>query len=59
MFPANALQSGTSLFAEITNRPDVASNDPSMLDHGMPAHLQFTIDPGGVSGGLYSRPLTR
>jgi hypothetical protein len=55
-FPANALQSGSSLFAQLTNLPGVASDDASMLDHGHPAHLQFTIDPGGVNGGLYSTP---
>ncbi len=55
-FPANALQSGSSLFAEITNLAGVASDDPRMLDHGLPAHLQFIIDPGGVSCGLYSTP---
>ncbi len=56
LFPANALQSGTSLFAEITNLPGVASNDPTMLDHGLPSHLQFTLDTGGVTGGVYSVP---
>ncbi len=55
-FTANALQSGTSLFAEITNLPNVASNDPNTLDHGLPSQMQFLIDPGGVSGGLYSTP---
>jgi hypothetical protein len=57
MFPANALQSGTSLFAEAMNLPGVASNDPAMLDHGMPAHLQFILDTGGVTGGVYSVPI--
>jgi hypothetical protein len=55
-FTANALQSGTSLFAQVTNLTNVASNDPSMLDHGLPSQMQFLIDPGGVSGGLYSTP---
>jgi hypothetical protein len=55
-FPANVLQSGSSLLAELTNMPGVASNDPSALDHGLPSRLQFLIDPGGVSGGLYSTP---
>ena len=44
------------LFAEATNVPGVASNDPSALDHGLPSHLAFQIDPGGVSGGTYSTP---
>jgi hypothetical protein len=57
MFPANALQSGSSLFADVTNLPGIASNDPGMLDHGLPAHLQFTLDPNGVTGGVYSVPL--
>ncbi len=55
-FPANALQSGSSLFAEITNRPGIPSGDPSLLNHGLPAHVQFIIDPGGVTGGVYSVP---
>lgn len=57
MFPANALQSGSSLFGDVTNLPGVASNDPGMLDHGLPAHLHFTLDPNGVTGGVYSVPL--
>ena len=36
--------------------PGVASNDPTALDHGLPSHLEFMIDPGGVSGGIYSTP---
>ena len=55
-FPANALQSSSAFFAEITNLPGVASSDPSTLDQGLPAHVQFTVDPGGVSGGLYATP---
>src|SRR5207248_10576888 len=38
------------------NLPGVASNDPAALDHGLPAHLAFRIDPAGVSGGMYSTP---
>ena len=56
LFSANVLQSGTVLFAQAMNVPGVASNDPSALDHGLPSHLQFQIDPGGVSGGTYSTP---
>ena len=56
LFAANALQSGTVLFAEVTNLPNVASSDPSMLDHGLPSQMQFIIDPNGVSGGIYSTP---
>lgn len=56
MFAANALQSGTMLFAEVTNLPGVSSADPTALDHGLPSRLQFIIDPGGVSGGIYSTP---
>jgi hypothetical protein len=55
-FSANVLQSGTVLFAEATNVPGVASNDPSALDHGLPSHLAFQIDDGGVAGGTYSTP---
>jgi hypothetical protein len=53
---ANVLQSGTLLFAEVTNLPGVASNDPTTLDHGLPSHLSFAIDPGGVTGGIYVVP---
>jgi hypothetical protein len=56
LFPANALQSGSSFFGDVTNLPGVASNDPGMLDHGLPAHLRFTLDPNGVTGGVYSVP---
>jgi hypothetical protein len=55
-FSANILQSGSVLFAEVTNVPGVASNDPTALDHGLPSHLEFLIDPGGVSGGVYGTP---
>jgi hypothetical protein len=53
---ANVLQSGSILFAQVTNAPGLASNDPSALDHGLPSKLRFMIDPGGVSGGIYSTP---
>jgi hypothetical protein len=56
LFAANILQSGSVLFSEASNVPGVASNDPSALDHGLPSHLAFQIDPGGVSGGTYSTP---
>jgi hypothetical protein len=56
LFTSNVLQSGSVLFAEATNVPGVASNDPAALDHGLPSHLSFAIDPAGVSGGLYSVP---
>jgi hypothetical protein len=55
-FTSNTLQSGDSLFAQLTNLSGVASNDPSALDNGLPSRLSFTIDPGGVSGGIYSTP---
>ena len=56
VFSANVLQSGSVLFAEVTNVPGVASNDPTALNHGLPSHLEFLIDPNGVSGGLFSTP---
>jgi hypothetical protein len=56
LFAANVLQSGTVLFAETTNLPGVASNDPIALNHGLPSHLEFLIDPAGVSGGIYGTP---
>jgi hypothetical protein len=55
-FPANVLQSSSALFGQLTNFTGVASNDPSALDHGLPSKLQFTLDPGGVSGGIYATP---
>jgi hypothetical protein len=56
VFTTNVLQSGSVLFAEATNLPGVASNDPTALNHGLPSHLEFLIDPAGVSGGMYSTP---
>jgi hypothetical protein len=56
-FPANALQSSSSMFGDVTNLSGVSSSDPSMLDHGLPSRVQFTVDPGGVNGGLYATPL--
>lgn len=56
LFPANALQSGSSLFAEVANLPGVPSDSSRFKDHGLPAHVQFIIDPGGVTGGIYSVP---
>jgi hypothetical protein len=56
VFSSNILQSGSVLFAEAANVPGDASNDPAALDHGLPSHLAFMIDPAGVSGGLYSVP---
>jgi hypothetical protein len=56
MYAANVLQSGSVLFADVTNVPGVASNDPAALDHGLPSHLEFRIDPGGVSGGIFTTP---
>jgi hypothetical protein len=53
---SNVLQSGSLLFTEVTNLPGVASNAPTALDHGLPSHLEFLIDPGGVNGGIYSTP---
>lgn len=57
MFPANALQSGSSFFADITNLPGLPSSNPAMFNHGMPSHVQFTLDPNGITGGVYSVPL--
>src|SRR5262249_40678901 len=56
VFTTNILQSGSSLFAEATNLPGVASNAPAALDLGLPSRLAFRIDPVGVSGGTYSTP---
>ncbi len=56
VFAANILESGSVLFAELTNEPGVASNDPTALDHGLPSQMEFLIDPNGVSGGIYSTP---
>lgn len=54
MFPANALQSGSSFFGDVTNLPGVPSNAPGVLDHGLPTHVGFRLDPDGVTGGVYS-----
>ncbi len=56
LFAANILQSGSVLFAEASNVQGVASNDQAALEDGLPSHLAFQIDPGGVSGGTYSTP---
>jgi hypothetical protein len=56
MFPGNALQSGSSFFGDVANRPDVPSNDPRFLDHGLPAHMQFILEPNGITAGIYSVP---
>jgi hypothetical protein len=53
-FPLSFLNSSSYLIMNVTNLPGVASNDPSALDHGMPAHLAITPDP--VSGGVYAGP---
>ncbi len=51
MFSANILQSGSVLFGDVTNVPGIASNDPTALDHGLPSHLEFLLDPNGVAVG--------
>ena len=56
IFAANVLQSGSVLFAEVTNVPGVASDAPSSLNHGLPSQVEFMIDPNGVSGGISSTP---
>ena len=57
VFSANILQSGSVLFGDLTNVPGVASNDPTALDHGLPSHLEFMLDPNGVTGGVYATPV--
>jgi hypothetical protein len=56
MFSANILQSGSVLFGDVTNVPRIASNDPTALDHGLPSHLEFMLDPNGVTGGVFAVP---
>lgn len=56
MFPSNALQSGSSFFADVSNLPDAPSDTPGVLVHGLPTHVRFTLDPDGVTGGVYSVP---
>jgi hypothetical protein len=53
-FSQNFLQSSSYQIFDVTNVRGVASNDPSALDHGLPAHLAITWDP--VSGGAYATP---
>ncbi len=57
VFSANILQSGSVMFGDVTNAPGVASNDPTALDHGLPSHLEFLLDPNGVTGGVYATPV--
>jgi hypothetical protein len=54
LFPSNILQSSSVMFLDLTNPPGVASNDPSILDHGLPSQLQFTLDPEGA--GAFTSP---
>lgn len=54
MFPSNALQSGSSFFGDVTNLPGAPSNATGVLDNGLPTHVGFTLDPGGVTGGVYA-----
>jgi hypothetical protein len=56
LYAANVLQSGSLFFADLTNVPGVSSNDPAALDRGLPSHLQFLVDPAGVSGGVFATP---
>jgi hypothetical protein len=57
VFSANILQSGSVLFGDVTNLPGIASNDPTALDLGLPSHLEFLLDPNGVTGGVYATPV--
>lgn len=54
MFPSNALQSGSSFFGDVTNLPGLPSDAPGVLHDGLPTHVGFTLDPNGVTGGVYS-----
>ena len=53
-FPLSFLNSASYLLMNVTSLPGVASNDPSVLDHGLPSHLMITPDP--TSGGVYAGP---
>jgi hypothetical protein len=53
-FPQSFLQSSSYHVFDVTNVPGVASNDPRVLDHGLPSHLAITWDP--VGGGMYATP---
>jgi hypothetical protein len=57
LFPANVLQSGSSIFLNVTNLPRIPSNDPRALDHGLPSRLQVILDPAGVTSGLGANPI--
>ncbi|GAC1474577.1 MAG: hypothetical protein NVSMB9_25220 [Isosphaeraceae bacterium] len=62
LFPSNFLNTSSTLFFDITNPPDFSdpanpSTVPSPkvpLDHGLPSHLGFSLDPVGT--GLYTNP---
>jgi hypothetical protein len=66
LFLSNFLQSGDTLFLDLTTQvnyaggpsfpglPNIPSNDPSALDHGLPSKVYFLLDTGGA--GLYTTP---
>jgi hypothetical protein len=53
-FPLSMLNSSSYLLMNVTSVPGAASNNPTVLDHGLPSHLAITPDP--VSGGVYAGP---
>jgi hypothetical protein len=53
-FPLSFLNSSSYVLMNVTSVPGVASNNPVVLDHGLPSHLAITPDP--VSGGVYAGP---
>jgi hypothetical protein len=54
LFPSNTLQSSGVMFLDLTNLAGTASNDPAVLNHGLPSRLQFTLDTQGA--GSFTSP---
>jgi hypothetical protein len=70
IFPSNFLQSSDNLFLDLTTQvnyastnsggpsypdlPDIPSNDPADLDHGLPSKIYFLFDTAGA--GVYTVP---
>lgn len=53
-FAANFLQSSSAVMLDVSTPPGTLANDPSILDHGLPSHLDYTLDV--VGSGLYTAP---
>ncbi len=54
LIPSNALQTSDMILLDLNNLPGKTSNDPTTLDHGLPARLGFTLDTAGA--GAFTSP---